>query len=256
MPLDKIIHRLLNTTENTYSLYEKIAKKSKKDELEDTNEVFKTVSTQRLIEKHITPSIDYANHNTFKYKKGLDDKNIKNDELEPYQYDNLATLNWIKRKRLEIEKIRLNPIEKGILYPTLKLKANMDQLFLLLQLLKDCVLIDKKTTINSLKDALSGNDIEEKPQIIFLKKPQVFTYLLLKLKLNECYKYNETIFSSELFVYKDRKPIKDIKSNIDDYKHREEEKFKPYHTIEDLHKGLKDIFDESQLLKFPYKSKS
>ncbi len=132
----------------------------------------------------------------------------------------------------------------------------MDQLFSLLKLLKDCVVIDEKTTINSLKGALSGKDVEEKPRIIFLKKRQVFTYLLLKLKLHDCDNYNEIIYSSELFVYKDNKPIKDIKSAVDDYKYREEEKFKPPHTIENLRKGLKNIFDESQLLDFPYKSKN
>jgi len=260
MSIDKIIHQLLNTTENTYSLYEKLAKKCTANNLEAINEVFKTVSAQQLIIKYIPEALNEDGTFNFPYKKGYDDRFIgtkqNSQKLEPYQYDGIAALKWIERKRKDIEKIRLNPIAKGKLYPTLYLNTQKGQKLKLLNLLKESYLIDNNTSIDTFIKALSGNLIEDKPQIIFLKKRQSFTYLLLKLKLNDCKEYNDIIEKSELFIYKNDKVIKGIKSAIDDYKHYEEDDFKPKYIIEKLSKGLENIFEKEQLLTFPYKSKN
>lgn len=206
MDINKKIERILLTTKSTYSEYKKQATNCNQYDLENLNAVFEDLTVQELINKYIIPTIEKEDETfNYIYEKGLDDKKIntkENTNLKGAEYEGVACYNWVQRKRKELKEVKSNPIEKGRFYETLKTEFSSIQKVRLLEFLKDNFIVDSSTKNEIFNLIFTEKGVEQKPKIKFLKKRQLFAFLLLKLKLNKITNYSDIIQESELFVIK------------------------------------------------------
>lgn len=182
---DKIFE-IINTTDDTFVVYKKIASKCLKHDLEIINNVLSKLSPQELLNKYFKSENEDGSFN-YQYEKDLDDvfinKRTNTKPLVGEMYANIAALNWIERKMKELEQIKNNLADTERLYPTLKTNLTSINLTRIFKLLKESGWIDKSTNKDIFDLALSGNEIHITPQIIFLKQKQHLAYLIEKLKL-------------------------------------------------------------------------
>jgi hypothetical protein len=261
--IEEIVRDIVITTNDTYDTYKDYSKKITSDNLALINNYISKLTIQQLLNKFLIPISENKDGSfNYYYKKGDDDKYINTKEKSTHiygsAYDSIASLNWVKRKRIELERVKSNLIMKGMKYRTLRFKDedrffSQNQLRKLLKLLKDTYVVDEKTPLKKFEKAFLKGGSDEKPKILLKKNRQLLTFLIIKLKIFECIDYSEIIEQSEIFLHKGDKPIKRIRSLVSKYRHSSDKDFGEEYLIKNLNLGLKNIFNKQHLLSLPKK---
>jgi len=231
MDIEQKLIEIVNTTENTYLVYKKIASKLLIHDLEYLNKTLEELSNQQLIDKYLQEEKEDGSF-YYRYKKGVDDRFIKKIGGNKDSYDNWCTIKWVDRKREELSELKNKLVETDKLYPTLKVDLLPLKLILIFKLLKDNKWIHKEILKKDFDTAFSGKETSIKPQIIFLKNKQHLAYLIEKLNLKKG-SYSHIIETSEIFITKDNKPFKEIRKT----------KYKETDDIKKIDKKINEIIN-------------
>lgn len=242
MNFEDIIREIVQTTDNTYSIYIQLTKHSY--ELREL--VFRELSKPytELEEIYINHLINTEDGFQPRYDETEDtDEHILRTyhSIENYTYQDAfrdyeleATKEWIKRKQKEIQQI-LSNFNK---YKTFHLKTSIEKIK---ELYTECIAIDlisNNTKEVDFVNSFLGRNIDYQPKIVFKDSKQSLSYFLSLLMnrgvLSAKTEYNSIIKKSQIFIQIGDKPFSDLKSSFKTYEDYSPSDFNNSTKIEDI----------------------